>query len=137
MPNVDILMGSRLTFSNSAPLQIRPRQVDDALQDGTAAGSIFAHLMLVHAYMPGYLSAELSHQLLSILHEIAETVMHKITTIRSAFTWQSAADRKFSISKILGCKLMRMIWESVLAIMPGTGRAVCICTDCNLSSISA
>jgi len=68
---------------------------------------------------------------------IAEAVTHKVSTTQLAFTWQSAADRKFSISRILGCELMRMIWGSILAIMPGTGRAVCICTDCNVSSISA
>jgi hypothetical protein len=61
-----------------------------------------------------------------MVHEIAEAVMHNVSTTQLAFTWQSAADRKFSISRILGCKLMRMIWGSVLAMMPGTGRAVCI-----------
>lgn len=72
-----------------------------------------------------------------MVHEIAEAVMHNVSTTQLAFTLQFAADRKFSISRILGCKLMRMIWGSALAIMPGTGRAVCICTDCNVSSISA
>ena len=55
LQKVDILMGSRLTFSNSAPLQIRPCQVDDALQDGTSCQHFNQSIspVLVHAYAPG------------------------------------------------------------------------------------
>ena len=57
LQNADILMGSRLTFSNFAPLQIRPGQVDDALQDGTSCHHLNQSIrpVLVHAYAPGKL----------------------------------------------------------------------------------
>lgn len=38
--------------------------------------------------------------------------------------WHSVADRKFSTSSILGCKLTRVICGSVLCTSPGRGKAV-------------